>query len=274
LYASTKEDGVYKSQDGGRIWTGMGLAGTRADWVAVQPDDCDVAYAVTFGTGVHKTTDGGLNWQPANGGLDDLYLYTLAMVPDGQTLYVGTSRNGVYKSVNSGGTWAPMNVGIPAETGVDALVIDPSNAQVIYAGTWGQGVYRTTDGGSVWSAANSGLGDLEVYALAIDPGDPEIVYAGTHTQGVYRSGDGAGSWSQDGLAGRVVYTVMVGENGSVLAGTDDSGDGDVVIQRSVAGAWEALEEQPDRVSAIRNLSICEPALLAGAVTGAWWYASD
>ncbi len=274
LYASTKENGVYRSEDGARTWTLVGLVGRRVDWVTVQPDDCDVAYATTWGTGVQKTVNGGLDWAPANDGLGDLFLYTLTIVPGSQTLYVGTSSKGVYKSLDAGGSWAPMNVGLSSGALVDTLVIDPADSQIVYAGTWGYGVFKSTDGGGTWSPSSGGLADEEIYALAVDPGDSQNLYAATFEQGIFRSGDGAVSWTQDGLPGRVAYTVMVNQGGLAYAGTEDAGDGNVVYQRSAAGVWQAMEDQPEGAPAVRNLSTCDSVLLAGTANGVWWYGSD
>jgi hypothetical protein len=258
---------VYRSEDGARTWTLVGMVGTRVDWVAVQPDDCDTAYAATWGTGVQKTVDGGLNWAPANNGLGELFLYTLAIGPDGDILYAGTSSKGVYKSLDAGGSWVPVNSGLPPVVLVDTLVVDPANPQVVYAGTWGYGVFKSLDGGESWSSSSSGLEEKEIYALAVDPGDSKIIYAATFEQGVYRSDDGAGSWTQDALPGQVAYTVMVDEDGLARAGTENAGDGSVVYQRSAAGIWEAMEDQPEGVLAVRNLSTCDSAQDSGQLPG-------
>jgi uncharacterized repeat protein (TIGR01451 family) len=274
LYAGTQANGVYKSQDGGRTWAPNGLAGARVNWLAVQPDDCEVAHAATWGLGVQKTTDGGLHWTPANAGLADLFLYILAVAPDGQTLYVGTAQHGVYKSTDAGGSWSPANAGLPGGALVDALAIDADDPQIVYAGTWGQGVYKTTTAGGSWSPMNNDLGDPQVYAVALDPGDSQVVYASTFGQGVYRSGDAGASWTEQGLAGRVAYSVVVDEDGVTYAGTDGMGDGNGVYQRSTAGAWQAMAKQPGVAPVVRNLALCGTSLLAGTTDGAWWYGPD
>jgi hypothetical protein len=282
LYAGTQADGVYRSQDNGRTWAPSGLAGVRINWLAVHPTDCEVAYAATWGLGVQKTTDGGLHWTPANTGLADLYLYILAVAPDGQTLYAGTAQHGVYKTIDGGGSWAQANAGLPGGALVDALAIDAGDPQTVYAGTWGQGVYKTADAGGSWSPMNGGLGDLQVYALALDPGDshrlgsgtPQVVYASTFEQGVYRSSDGGGSWTENGLPGQVAYSVVVDEDGIAYAGTDGTGDGNGVYERSMAGVWQPLDEQPGAAPVVRNLSLWGAGLLAGTADGAWWYGPD
>ncbi|MFM8909736.1 MAG: WD40/YVTN/BNR-like repeat-containing protein, partial [Gemmatimonadota bacterium] len=64
-------DGLWKTTDGGRTWTSMGLKETRhIGRVRVHPTNAEIVYVAAlghaFGTnperGVFKTTDGGKNW--------------------------------------------------------------------------------------------------------------------------------------------------------------------------------------------------------------------
>jgi len=277
LYAATRANGVWSSQDGGKSWAPSGLAGTQVNWVDLQPGDCGVAYAATWGLGVQKRTEAGGTWQPANVGLDDLLLYVLAIAPDGQTLYAGTASQGVYRSIDAGGSWAAANSGLPANVAVDALLIDPDDPGILYAGLWGQGVYRSADGGDTWTAKNVGLGAQEIYALAFDPSDSQIVYAATSEKGVYRSGDGADHWLQDGLPGQRVYSVAAGSDGLVYAGTDGTlggSNGKGLYVRSLTGGWASMAPQPFAEPVVRSVSLCHNVLWVGTTDGVWWYGPD
>src|SRR5664279_4308298 len=64
-------DGVYKSVDGGKKWTNMGLADTKSiGRVIIHPTGPDTVYVAALGhlwgpnneRGVYKTTDGGKSW--------------------------------------------------------------------------------------------------------------------------------------------------------------------------------------------------------------------
>src|SRR5918996_489457 len=64
-------DGVYKTVDGGKSWTHVGLEQTMAiGRIRVHPSDPDVVYVAALGNpygpnperGVFKTTDGGKTW--------------------------------------------------------------------------------------------------------------------------------------------------------------------------------------------------------------------
>src|SRR4030042_2774312 len=43
--------------------------------IAYNPSNPQVVYAGSFGSGVFKSTDGGINWHSANRGLTNLYIY-------------------------------------------------------------------------------------------------------------------------------------------------------------------------------------------------------
>ncbi|HEX6941006.1 MAG TPA: hypothetical protein VF158_16425 [Longimicrobiales bacterium] len=171
-------NGVYRSTDGGRSWTHLGLEQTRhIGRVVVHPDDPDVAYVAALGNlwkpgadrGVYKTTDGGRSWR--------------------KVLFVDTL------------------------TGVVDLVMDPSDPNTLYAAayqrlrrTWGfngggpgSGIYKTTDGGATWRELTAGLpeGDKGRIGLAISRTNPDVLMALVeHAEegGTYRSEDGGESW--------------------------------------------------------------------------------
>jgi hypothetical protein len=103
---------------------------------------------------------------------------------------------------------------------MNAIAIDPRDANIIYAGAAEGGVWKTRDGGGSWIPltdmqlvrtllGGSKKGTMSIGALAIDPGKPQTVYAGTGdpnvaccfagpSLGVFRSIDGGASWTPTG----------------------------------------------------------------------------
>src|SRR5262245_18597058 len=67
--------------------------------IAVDSADASVIYAGTDGNGIFKTTNGGVDWDPASTGLTDTYagyLLSIAIDPtDSDVLYAGTNGSGL-----------------------------------------------------------------------------------------------------------------------------------------------------------------------------------
>ena len=173
-------DGVFRTTDGGKTWTSLGLAGTeQIARVVVHPTNPDIAYVGALGhifgpnheRGVYKTTDGGKSWT--------------------QVLFRDDS------------------------TGISDLAMDPSNPDVLYAAFWqvertpwgltsggkGGGLFKTTDAGAHWTeiTRNAGLpgGLWGNVGLAVSPAKPSRLWAiiEADSGGVYRSDDGGGTWT-------------------------------------------------------------------------------
>jgi len=180
-------DGIYKSTDGGKTWTHLGLReGQAIPAIRVDPKNPDRVFAAVLGhpygpnkeRGIFRSTDGGQTWQ-----------------------------NVLYKGENVGGC---------------DVEIDPSNPNVIYACMWESrlgpsednnefsgtagGLFKSSDGGNTWTKLTKGLPEnLEQVNVAIAPSRPSRLYASISTTqpteyetdkgtGVYRSDDGGESW--------------------------------------------------------------------------------
>lgn len=175
-------DGVYKSVDGGRSWTNVGLKDSEhIGKILVDPTNSNIVYVAAQGPlsrkggerGLYKTEDGGVTWT----------------------------------KVLDGGTWA----------GVSDVVMDPRNHNVLLASSWQRyrrtygyiaggpesALWRSTDGGKTWKKSQTGLPtneDLGRIGLAISPKDPDVVYAileaANQRGGFYRSQDAGVTWQR------------------------------------------------------------------------------
>src|SRR5690606_27367836 len=87
----TVGDGVYKSTDGGKTWTNMGLRETgRISRIVIHPRNPDVVYVASLGhthapqreRGIFRTRDGGRTWEHVLFVNDSVGASSLVMAPD------------------------------------------------------------------------------------------------------------------------------------------------------------------------------------------------
>lgn len=154
-------DGIYKSVDGGKTFTHMGLKSTHTiARVITHPSDPETVYAAATGHTWGYSGDRGL-----------------------------------FKTVDGGKTWKKLTNGLPADgkTGAIDLVMHPENPGILYVGFWqrlrrpwrfdsggpNSGIYKTMDAGESWVKLTDGIpeGDLGRIGLAISRSNPDVLMA-------------------------------------------------------------------------------------------------
>ncbi len=151
--------GVYKTVDGGKSWTNLGLAGTHhVSRILIHPQDNNTVWVASLGA-----------------------------------LYSNNADRGVFKSVDGGKTWK-KTLFINDSTGVSDLVINPQNPKQLLAATWertrkawdfkgngaGSAIYRSEDGGDTWTLSAEGFPKgKSVGRIGLDVcwSKPNVVYA-------------------------------------------------------------------------------------------------
>jgi len=172
-------DGLYKSVDGGKSWTKVGLERSEhIGSILIRPDDGDVVYAAAQGP----------VWAPGG-------------------------ERGLYRTIDGGKSWTRI-LEISENTGVNEVHMDPRDPNVLYASAWQRrrhvwtwisggpesGLYKSTDGGESWEKVTNGLpgGDVGRIGLCVSPADPDYVYAIVEASGdsggFFRSTDRGGSF--------------------------------------------------------------------------------
>ena len=221
-------DGIYKSTDGGKSWTHLGLRdGQQIPQIAVDPRDPNRLFVAVLGhpygpnpeRGLFRSTDGGKTFEKAlykneNTGANDVKIdpvdpqivyasfWEARQGPWENAAWSGTD-GGIYKSTDGGSHWQPLTKGLPAEGVVQAnLAISPSKSSRLFASiatAGGLGFYRSDDAGDSWSkitddarpAARIGGGDLPV--PVVDPKNPDTVYSASVV--TWKSCDGGKTWT-------------------------------------------------------------------------------
>ncbi len=168
-------NGIYKSMDGGKTWTNMGLRKSRNIYrILIDPRDSKVIYAGVQGSA----------WGPSE-------------------------ERGVFKTIDGGKNWKKI-LYLNDRTGVGEMIMDPSNPNKLFVSMWqfereawffksggkGSGLYVTHDSGEHFERLNekNGLpkGELGRIGLGISPNNPKVVYALVESKhnALYRSNDG------------------------------------------------------------------------------------
>ena len=213
LYSFTPNKGVYKSINGGELWTTFGdekLGDIRE--LALDPKDPNIIYGYfmrededgpgrtrdVFGIEhgmkgeIYKSVDSGTTWTsllPVTG------INVLMVDPGNSSIVYAGIRQGLYRSHDGGKQWNFIKLEIPKETGVLVFAFDPIKTGVVYAGT-SHGVFISTNYGENWRSINNGFPkNISVRTLSINPRNPDVIYAGTLQNGVYKTIDGGKTWN-------------------------------------------------------------------------------
>ncbi|HXD49819.1 MAG TPA: hypothetical protein VN600_13645 [Gemmatimonadaceae bacterium] len=156
--SSTFGDGLYKSTDGGKTFTNIGLKETQTiARIVIDPKDPETVYVAALGhlfgpngeRGIYKTTDGGATWTKIKYVDDNTGFTDIAIDPsDSRVLYAasyqrrrsgccyngGGAGSALWKSDDAGRTWTKLTNGLPATTlGRIAIDVSRSNPNVVYA---------------------------------------------------------------------------------------------------------------------------------------------
>jgi photosystem II stability/assembly factor-like uncharacterized protein len=171
-------DGVYKSVDGGKTWTNVGLRDTRQiGAVIVDPHDPNIVFVAALG---HA--------------------------------YGPSSERGIFRSTDGGKTWEKVLYKDEKTGGID-IVFDPQNSHILYAALWeasrtpwsltsggpGSGLYKSIDGGTTWTRLEGHgfpSGVLGRIGVSVSGADSDRVYALIEAEkgGLYRSEDAGDHW--------------------------------------------------------------------------------
>ncbi len=236
FYFGAVGGGVWKTEDGGKIWScisdttfksssvgAIAVAQSDPRMVYVGMGETDIRGNISFGDGMYKSINGGKKWQKL--GLEKTYAIANIVVhpKNPEIVYISALGNpfkpnperGVYRSKNGGLSWQRVLYKSDS-AGCINVVMDPNNSEVLYASLWQcyrtpwsmssggrhSGLYKSVDGGDTWQllSQNEGLpkGLLGKICMAVSPVNSDRVFAMVENAngGLFRSDDAGETWKK------------------------------------------------------------------------------
>src|SRR6188474_40418 len=104
VIASTAASGALSAPRDIHASAGHGPSKRGLSAFAINPQNPEVVYAGS-GSGVFKSTDGGVNWQAVNAGLTERYVFDLGIDQRHPAVLYAATSSGVFKSTNAARSW-------------------------------------------------------------------------------------------------------------------------------------------------------------------------
>ncbi len=210
--------GLFRSNDGGTTWARKqaGLTGVVHEGLslALDVDAPNRLWVVDAFNRLNRSMDGSENWAltgyvaPA-----DDWVADLVDVPgDIGKLYLVLENGGVMYSSDNGTSFTPRNTGLPANSAMHSVAVDPSTPMRLLAGirvnndpAHPQKIFRSTDGGLSWTG---------VFDMVDQYADPEFSFGAAGTvyalvgYKLYRSDDSGANWVGPLLGGQSFETLQ------------------------------------------------------------------
>jgi photosystem II stability/assembly factor-like uncharacterized protein len=228
-FGPNKERGVFRSTDGGKTWkqTLFVDADTGVVDLAADPANPQIVFAAAWqvrnypwlsyfqpnagpGSGLYKSTDGGVSWKriaghgwpqatlgriglaTASGGR--VYTVVNAAPYSGNVPHAGAvDEGGLYRSDDGGASWTRVSGESWLENDYFCrIAVDPSNRDRLYSA--GQSIRVSDDGGKTWQIFKGAPGGDDYHFIWINPKHTDHIVTASD-QGTVVTVDGGAHWS-------------------------------------------------------------------------------
>ena len=266
-------DGVYKTTDGGKTWTHLGLTEARhISKVHIHPDDPNVVWVGSMGhafgpspdRGVFKTTDGGKTWNKVLYKNDGAGVIDIAINPsnpdelfaavwefDRKAWFAKTGGpdSGLWHSTDGGENWTEItrNPGLPkgqyGRIGIAMSAADSKRVYVLVDNETKAGVYRSDNNGKTWRFVSdyTNLTSRPFYYtnILVDPQNADKVWVPVNK--IWHSNDAGETWIHEPSSHDDYHSLWIDpKNPKRMIGTSDGG---AMVTLSGGHTWSRFDTQ-------------------------------
>ena len=161
------EEGVFRSEDGGKTWVIAGAAGLQILRIEQSPHTTCEWLATTQGGGLFASHDCAKTFENSGRIGVGQDLYSISFDPtDPNRIALGGWGSGVSVSEDGGKTWLGRNHGLPRPD-VWSVIFDPNHTGRLYASVQEEGMFVSDDAGITWKRA--GLEGSVVWRMRFIP---------------------------------------------------------------------------------------------------------
>ena len=200
VFAATRGDGVWVSEDFGKSWKkpSYGKRGPgKVRCIELDPNDESTLYAGTEPIDLFVSRDGARSWERLKGIWDvpwvasvsypaarvEPHIRDIAIDPkDSKKIYIALQVGYILKSTDGGMRWQLMDKDLDAD--VHTIVIHPRNTDQLFVATGGsdcrkgrvkgRALYKSSDAGESWEPMAMQFKQAYSVPLALHPRDPRV----------------------------------------------------------------------------------------------------
>jgi len=261
VYAGTRGDGVWRSDDFGETWAkpNRGKAGPgKVKCVTIDPHDANTVYAGGEPVALWVTHDAGENWTSIESvhdvpSVDKIDYPVSAVEPhirdividvnDRNTIYANLQVGYILKTTDGGATWKLLDNGLDADA--HNLVSRSDDPKRLFLSTGGhdfrsanapgRALYKSTNGGESWTPMGLEFDQEYSIPMVANPKNQDVMYSAL-------AFGNPGSWSSkpQGADTALIRTIDGGETWQALAGTPE-------IKKNFAESITIDPEEPNNV---------------------------
>ena len=214
LWSKGGDRGIYKTDDGGNTWNKILYIDEHTGFneIHMDPRDPNILYAASHqrrrhvytyvgggpGSGLHKSTDGGVTWKEINKGLPGVEIGRIGIdISDAnpEIIYAiveaAERKGGFYKSTNRGETWVKQSSKVTSGNYYQEIFADPVDEDIVYTmDTW---MAVTHDGGKTFKNVGEDYKHVDNHAMWINPNNNSHWLVGCDG-GIYETFDFGKKW--------------------------------------------------------------------------------